>query len=64
MAVDFLDGVVDINQREVINARNNRGRCRHVDQPSASDCVELANMAEGEPAPERSQRGGGIGSGE
>ena len=63
VAVDFLDGVVDVHQRVLVDTCRDRRRCREIGQPPRRDRVELAHMAEGEGSQKRTQRGGCLGAG-
>ena len=59
-----LDRVINIDQREFINPRSDRGYCGQCGQPPCCDGIELADMPERECAQERSQRRRGIRCGE
>jgi hypothetical protein len=54
--VYFLDGVVDIDQGEVVDAGHDRCYGGEVHQPPGGGGVELADVAEQERTQERSQR--------
>ncbi|ALC07165.1 hypothetical protein CDES_14245 (plasmid) [Corynebacterium deserti GIMN1.010] len=64
VAVDFDDGVIDINE-DVITGRNinwdqGRGLCGQVDQESGGHRIQLADMSEGKRPEEGTQGGWGV----
>ena len=56
VTVDFLDGLVNIDQGVVVDPRRDRRDLGDVDQPPPRDGIKLAEMAEGEGAQKRAQR--------
>ena len=59
-AVDPLVGGVDVDERHLTGARQQRGVCGQLGQEPAVDGVELEGMAVGEGAEEGAQRGRGT----